>query len=250
MKLKRFLSCVLSLLLVLPSVFFTPFAYAEEDTEEAKDPSEYEYPVPDGLPVVDVTSWEFRLANSCNSISCYKCPLVSGIETQGVDRRIYEAAVQMIYDCRDAGYPIYIAAGYRDFEYWEIGWWESVVKLQYNYSAYDAAQEILPPGCNEHQLGLGIDLTSNAGYASNYEFARCEDDYYSESFIWLNEHCAEYGFVQRYPEGKEAYYGVACCPWHYRYVGVEAATYMKENNLCLEEFLMLYGYPVTLPGQN
>ena len=58
---------------------------------------------------------------------------------------------------------------------------------------------------------------------------------------WLAEHCAEYGFILRFPVEKKAITHVMSESWHFRYVGVEAATYMMENNLCLEEFLALYG---------
>ena len=53
------------------------------------------------------------------------------------------------------------------------------------------------------------------------------------------EHCAEYGFILRYPEGKEAWYGTPCNHAHFRYVGKEAAAYIMEHDLCLEEFLYL-----------
>ena len=53
---------------------------------------------------------------------------------------------------------------------------------------------------------------------------------------WLKEHCAEYGFIWRYSEEKSDITGIANEPWHFRYVGVEAATYIMENGLCLEEF--------------
>jgi hypothetical protein len=57
----------------------------------------------------------------------------------------------------------------------------------------------------------------------------------------MNEHCAEYGFIVRYPESKKEVYGMSCYPGHYRYVGTEAAQYIMDNDLCLEEFLALYG---------
>ena len=62
----------------------------------------------------------------------------------------------------------------------------------------------------------------------------------TEVYKWMAEHCAEYGFIVRYPEGKEDYYVKACYPGHFRYVGVEAAEYIMENDLCFEEFLNLY----------
>ena len=59
-------------------------------------------------------------------------------------------------------------------------------------------------------------------------------------YKWMVEHCAEYGFIVRYPNGKSDVTGIIYEPWHFRYVGVEAATYIMENDLTLEEFLALY----------
>lgn len=53
---------------------------------------------------------------------------------------------------------------------------------------------------------------------------------------WMAEHCHEFGFVLRYPEDKQDITEINYEPWHMRYVGIPAATYIMENNLCLEEF--------------
>ena len=60
---------------------------------------------------------------------------------------------------------------------------------------------------------------------------------YDAEAIWMAEHCAEYGFILRYPKGKQDVTGIIFEPWHFRYVGVEIATYIMENNLTLEEYL-------------
>ena len=62
-----------------------------------------------------------------------------------------------------------------------------------------------------------------------------------ETVQWLGAHCAEYGFVLRFPQDKRDITHVMGESWHFRYVGVDAARYMTDNNLCLEEFLALYG---------
>ena len=60
-------------------------------------------------------------------------------------------------------------------------------------------------------------------------------------YQYMSQHCQDFGFIVRYPEGREDVTGVMYEPWHFRYVGVEAATYIMANDLCLEEFLALYG---------
>jgi hypothetical protein len=59
-------------------------------------------------------------------------------------------------------------------------------------------------------------------------------------YQWMEAHCQEYGFIVRFPDGKEDITGIIYEPWHFRYVGVEAATYIMEHNLTLEEFVALY----------
>ena len=85
---------------------------------------------------------------------------------------------------------------------------------------------IPPAGYNENGAGLAIDFApASADFASTQEFQ------------WLIMNAHKYGFVLRYPEGKTEITGMIYQPWHWRYVGVEAATEMKEKNLCLEEYL-------------
>ena len=62
----------------------------------------------------------------------------------------------------------------------------------------------------------------------------------TELYQWMSAHCQEYGFIVRFPKGKEDVTGIIYEPWHFRYVGIEAATYIMENDLTLEEFLELY----------
>jgi LAS superfamily LD-carboxypeptidase LdcB len=89
------------------------------------------------------------------------------------------------------------------------------------------------PGHSEHQTGLALDINA-ASSRAHFEN--------TPAFAWLKEHCAEYGFILRYDQGKEAVTGYRFEPWHYRYVGVEAAKACMEQGLCYEEYLAL------LPG--
>ena len=62
----------------------------------------------------------------------------------------------------------------------------------------------------------------------------------TDTYQWMSAHCQEYGFIVRYPKDKEDITGIIYEPWHYRYVGAEAAAFIMEHNLCLEEFVALY----------
>ena len=94
-----------------------------------------------------------------------------------------------------------------------------------------AADEVARPGTSEHQLGLAVDIISNAHPDLDEGWAETEEA------VWLKEHCAEYGFILRYPPDKSDITGIVWEPWHFRYVGEEAAVYIMENDLCLEEYL-------------
>ena len=89
------------------------------------------------------------------------------------------------------------------------------------------------PGHSEHQTGLALDINA-ASSKAHFENTK--------AFAWLKEHCAEYGFILRYDQGKEAVTGYRFEPWHYRYVGVDIAKACMEQGLCYEEYLAL------LPG--
>ena len=78
---------------------------------------------------------------------------------------------------------------------------------------------------------VAMDVGGSGDYTLEQTFAN------TPAYTWLMEHCADYGFILRFPEGKEDITGVIYEPWHYRYVGEEAARYIMDNNLCLEEYL-------------
>lgn len=96
------------------------------------------------------------------------------------------------------------------------------------------------PGCSEHQSGLAIDL-GRAG--ENIDFI-CPELPYDGIFGKFRERIAEYGFIERYQEGKEGITEISPEPWHFRYVGVPHAALIHEYGLCLEEYrAMIYQKP-------
>lgn len=95
---------------------------------------------------------------------------------------------------------------------------------------------VAPPGASEHQTGLAVDLGQEDGkYLLQPEFA------HTALARWLSENAPRFGFVLRYPAGKEAITRVVFEPWHYRYVGREAAEEMARTNVVLEEYLAARG---------
>lgn len=211
-----------------------PIPSAASAPEETVLPEEAVPTAP--LPDIDITSWEFILANSYNSITEYE-PEYGGFSGQGLDNRIVEAASAFLQAARDEGYKVYLAVGYRNYEYL-LNYYDRAVR--HLGGSEEAAKVALGPGVNEHQTGLAIDITDDIDFAPYYNDFENQDIEDTEVYQWMYEHCQEYGFIARYPEGKEGFYGTPCRCGHFRYVGVEAAAYIMENNLCLEEFLLLY----------
>ena len=218
-------------------------ASAEQPVPETPEPTPEPTPTPEPYadkPDIDVHSWEYILCNSYNSISEY-CPKYSGFEGQGIEERMLGALSEFLNAARAAGFQAYCSAIFRNYEFLESHYLDYVKNVVGD--AVEAANRRLGPGLNEHQTGLAADFTDDANYSAIYEYDSYDDSYMKDTdlYRWLVDNCADYGFILRYPEGKEQFYGVACThPAHFRYVGKEAAQYMKEHNLCLEEFLMLY----------
>ena len=94
-----------------------------------------------------------------------------------------------------------------------------------------AATMVALPGTSEHQLGLAVDIVD-----SEYQILESSQEN-TPVQRWLMEHCWEYGFILRYPKEKTQLTGIIYEPWHYRYVGKEAAKEIMNAGICLEEYL-------------
>ena len=160
------------------------------------------------------------------------------------DSRITDAAKKMIADARATeDIRIIALSGYRDYDYQQKLFDNKVHRLQkekgcsIDEAKKEAATVVAVPGTSEHQLGLALDLVDARHIKLN------ESQENTAAYQWLYEHCAEYGFIVRYPNGKTDITGIIYEPWHFRYVGVEAATFIMENNLTLEEYLFDHYQP-------
>ena len=122
-------------------------------------------------------------------------------------------------------------SGYRSYELQERNYNRKVAYYEdLGYSTQKAkvmaAQAIMPPGSSEHNLGYAMDIMSVEEYFEN-----------TAQFRWLKKNAADYGFILRYPKGKEHITKVMYEPWHWRYVGVEAAKAIESSGLTLEEYM-------------
>lgn len=157
-----------------------------------------------------------------------------------MDIKAAESARNLVAAAKEAGFNMQLCSAYRTVEKSAELYQRKVNQyIGYGYSEADAKVEaakwVAPPGTSEHHTGLAMDLVSSDYW--NY-YSDLEHDYEKfDSFKWMYEHCAEFGFILRYPKDKQDITGITYEPWHYRYVGIEAAEYIMENGLCLEEYL-------------
>ena len=151
-------------------------------------------------------------------------------------REAYEPLCKMLEAGRREGLQFEICSSYRDVSMQERLFKEDVELLMergYTYEeAYDEVEkETMPPGHSEHSTGLAFDIV-----ALDYQMLDAGQERTEEN-IWLQENCAEYGFILRYPKGKEQITGISYESWHFRYVGEKAAKYIMQNGITLEEYL-------------
>ena len=181
--------------------------------------------------------WNLLLVNDWNPLPAgYDSDVTFSTVSGGkqVDSRIIDAVNRMLNDA--AAYDLAVVSAYRPKEEQDILYWRKV--KQYTDKGYSdlEAQKVggtivKRPGFSEHNCGLAMDVGGSGDYTLEQTFAN------TPAYAWLIEHCADYGFILRFPEGKEDITGVIYEPWHYRYVGEEAARYIMDNDLCLEEYL-------------
>lgn len=206
-------------------------AYAAS-TQSITQTSVLELPAP-----VKEQDWKLRIVSEAQPL-----PEDFTVETEEAencylfDARAAQALRDFLAAGRAAGMDLEVASAWRDWATQETLFEDKVNRvmsetgLEREQAEEIAADEVARPGTSEHQLGLAVDIISNdypwldEGWADTAEAA------------WLEEHCAEYGFILRYPPDKSELTGIIWEPWHFRYVGKEAAVYIMENGLCLEEY--------------
>ena len=217
----------------------TPEATPEPTPEPAPTPTPTPEPTPTPTPEpysdkpdIDINSWEYVLINSNNNIGDYVPELTTLEGSQSFDSRAVDSLKAFIEAARGEGLSVFLSSTYRSYS--EQNYLYERKVSQYGGDRAVAATIVAPPGTSEHQSGLCADITDQY-YASK---DRSLEN--TALFKWMKEHCQEYGFILRYPDGKQDITGIIYEPWHFRYVGVEVATYIMENDLTLEEFHELY----------
>lgn len=175
--------------------------------------------------------WRLILVNAENPIpENYDVELTVLSNGVSVDSRIYPDLQRMFDDARAQGVDPVVGEGYRSHDD-QVQMMESCTGryMEEGYSQREAralaAQMVAEPGTSEHELGIAVDINGVAGVPDE------------SVYQWLLENAHKYGFILRYPSGKEDITGIDYEPWHYRYVGVETAEEIYAQQVTLEEYL-------------
>lgn len=175
--------------------------------------------------------WNLIVVNRWNKIpEDFSISLTELSNGEKVDSRIYPYLQEMFDGMRAEGiYPV-VREGYRTAEEQEEIYNEKVQAYRNEGYLRAGAERIAKewvalPGTSEHQLGIAVDINADKTQSTN-----------EEVYTWLAGNAYKFGFILRYPQGKEETTGTEYEPWHYRYVGKEAAQEIFNDQICLEEY--------------
>ncbi len=182
-------------------------------------------------------SWNLLLVNKQHPIpEDYTFTLGTIKGSMQCDERIITPLTDMFAAAKEDGVNLIVCSPYRDItrqEYLFNRKMKNYLNSGYSYmDAYKTASvTVTVPGASEHQVGLAVDIICDNYSSLNEGFGE------TDAGIWLKQHSADYGFILRYPKGKEEITGIQYEPWHFRYVGKEAAQIIMQQDITLEEFI-------------
>lgn len=219
----------------------TSTEYSEDAQEQAAVSDEVNE---DDFPTVSLNDWSLALVGPKNKIVSEIAQEDLGKLSNGylVDKRIVSAYEELAEAAKVAGHPLVMVSAYRSVAYQEEIFNANVNTLMSQGHTKEEAIRITKltftePGYSEHHTGLAVDVVDQDWYQNHTGELLNEGFGDTEGGKWLQAHAREYGFIIRYPKGKHAITQIDYEPWHLRYVGVEVATYIEEQELTFEEFL-------------
>lgn len=186
---------------------------------------------------LSVDDWQLVLVNKQHPVpEDYSFTLGTITGSMKCDVRIIDELMAMLEAAKADGIDLVICSPYRDYNRQTVLFERKIdyyMERGYSYlEAYKIASiTVTVPGASEHQIGLALDIVSDTYTSLDTGFGK------TDAGIWLKEHGYEYGFILRYPLGKEYITGIQYEPWHYRYVGKKSATAIMKQGITLEEFL-------------
>lgn len=190
--------------------------------------------------------WRLVLINKQNSIPedyTFQLGIIRG--SMQCDKRILEDLLAMLEAAEEDGVNLTICSPYRDLEYQQMLFNRKIKRYMNRGMSYMEAyqlssQAVTVPGASEHQIGLALDIVCNSYMSLDEGFGD------TKAGKWLAANSCRFGFILRYPKGKEDITGIEYEPWHFRYVGKTAAPVIMEQGITLEEFWEEYVEDVSI----
>lgn len=212
--------------------------YSLDDFLEANETAQNEGNATDpSISSLSKDDWQLVLVNKQHPVpDDYQLTLGTIKGKMQCDVRILDELTEMMKAAKASGINLEVCSPYRDYNKQTVLFnrkIDSYMGKGYSYlEAYKlASMTVTVPGASEHQIGLALDIIGNSYYLLDEGFGE------SKAGVWLRENCDKYGFILRYPRGKEYITGIQYEPWHFRYVGKAAAANIMERGITLEEFL-------------
>lgn len=179
---------------------------------------------------------EILLVNKDNRLSSkYKPAKLVKIQGIYVASEVYNPLKQLLKAAEKDNVRIILVSGYRSYQHQAQLFRRKVQLLSRFYCSREAVQraarEVAPPGASEHQTGLAIDVCDPAFRKLELEFKN------TKAGKWISKNAWKYGFIIRYPKGKEKITKITYEPWHLRYVGLPHSIEIYKRNLTLEEYI-------------
>ena len=206
----------------------------EDEYPEAYEPAE---DVKDERPEIDADDWRLILVNKQNPVpSDFDVKLANINGSMYADERIISDIYEMIDAASEDGVDLMICSAYRSYDRQRTLFNNKINKLMNEGMTYLEAYKVgsmnvTVPGTSEHHLGLALDILTGSYTTMDDGFGE------TEAGKWLAANAQDYGFILRYPKGKEEITGIVYEPWHFRYVGRRYAKEITSLGVCLEEYL-------------
>lgn len=203
---------------------------------------------------IDTSLDQYQLVNKLNPLSTEpEMEFAYASSGKSYNAAITDAYTALIDAAASAGYTLSTISAHRTIAYQaqnvENGFQDYLAQGYSESEARDLTNAYFAPAeASEHSTGLAFDWlgTEWTGIGGSLDEAYADQP----SAQWLSENAHDYGFILRYPQGKEQVTGYSFEPWHYRYVGIDAAQYIARYEITLEEFLALVNYQTALAEES
>ena len=210
-------------------------AEPEENADDNNDGSDQKSP--EEIVEPDPDDWRLMLVNKQNPVPDGFEPSLESINgSLYADERIIDEIYAMVDAASSDGVDLMICSAYRSYDRQKTLFNNKINKLMKQGMTYleayrTGSMNVTVPGTSEHHIGLALDILTGSYTSMDDGFGD------TDAGKWLAENAPDYGFILRYPQGKEEITGIVYEPWHFRYVGTEYSKYITEQGICLEEFL-------------